>query len=49
MKDQNFVTKLGQGQMQILILLCYLVVAGGIAWITSHIQLKETSAKQVFS
>ncbi len=38
-----------QLQMQILILLCYLVVAGGIAWITSHIQHKETSAEQVSS
>lgn len=36
-----------QLQMQILILLCYLVVAGGIAWITSHIQHKETNAEQV--
>ena len=30
-----------QLQMQILILLCYLVVAGGIAWITSHIQHRK--------
>ncbi|MED0967705.1 YhgE/Pip domain-containing protein [Bacillus paramycoides] len=36
-----------QLRMQILILLCYLVVAGGIAWITSHIQHKETNAEQV--
>lgn len=36
-----------QLQMQILILLCYLVVAGGIAWITSHIQHRETNAEQV--
>ena len=36
-----------QLQMQILILLCYLVVAGGIAWITSHIQHKETNVEQV--
>lgn len=36
-----------QLQMQILILLFYLVVAGGIAWITSHIQHKETNAEQV--
>ena len=36
-----------QLQMQILILLCYLVVAGGIAWITSHIQHRETNVEQV--
>ncbi len=36
-----------QLRMQILILLCYLVVAGGIAWITSHIQHRETNAEQV--
>lgn len=36
-----------QLQMQILILLCYLVVAGGIAWITSHIQHREKNAEQV--
>ncbi|MGN4425547.1 YhgE/Pip family protein [Bacillus cereus group sp. MYBK30-1] len=36
-----------QLRMQILILLCYLVVAGGIAWITSHIQHKETNKEQV--
>ncbi|MED1409439.1 MULTISPECIES: YhgE/Pip family protein [Bacillus] len=36
-----------QLRMQILILLCYLVVAGGISWITSHIQHKETNAEQV--
>ncbi|MCQ6526042.1 YhgE/Pip family protein [Bacillus mycoides] len=36
-----------QLQMQILILLCYLVVAGGITWVTSHIQHKETNAEQV--
>ena len=36
-----------QLQMQILILLCYLVIAGGIAWITSHIQHRETNAEQV--
>lgn len=36
-----------QLQTQILILLCYLVVAGGIAWITSHIQHRETNAEQV--
>ncbi|PFD44840.1 phage infection protein [Bacillus cereus] len=36
-----------QLRMQILILLCYLVVAGGIAWITSHIQHKETNAERV--
>lgn len=36
-----------QLRMQILILLCYLVVAGGITWVTSHIQHKETNAEQV--
>ncbi len=36
-----------QLQMQILILLCYLVVAGGIAWITSHIQHRETNVEKV--
>ncbi|HDR7411115.1 YhgE/Pip family protein [Bacillus toyonensis] len=36
-----------QLRMQILILLCYLVVAGGIAWITSHIQHRETNTEQV--
>ena len=30
-----------QLQMQILILLCYLVVAGGIAWMQSHIQHRK--------
>ncbi|KFN04525.1 YhgE/Pip domain-containing protein [Bacillus clarus] len=36
-----------QLRMQILILLCYLVVAGGITWITNHIQHKETPTGQV--
>ena len=35
-----------QLQMQILILLCYLVIAGGIAWITS-IQHRETNVEKV--
>ena len=35
-----------QLQMQILILLCYLVIAGGIAWITSHIQHRETNVEK---
>ncbi|WP_459501861.1 YhgE/Pip family protein [Bacillus sp. C1] len=38
-----------QLRMQILILLCYVVVAGGIAWITSHLQHKETAVEQVSS
>jgi putative membrane protein len=34
-----------QLQEQTLILICYLIVAAGIAWITSHIQHKKTPAE----